>query len=78
MRNRELTKTVVLPEASVEGISDDAVQLPGSSKGSGEDLLVGGDGVPNSADAAGSSQVRNRQLLEDEPEDVAAGEGREV
>ncbi|KAM1454396.1 hypothetical protein PS2_003884 [Malus domestica] len=52
--------------------------IPRNFEGFGDDLLIGGEGAPDSADAAGASEVGNRELLEDEAEGVAASQGREV
>lgn len=78
MRDGEFSERIVSPEVSRRWLSDDMLQIPRGFEGSGDDLLIGGDRVPDSADAAGASKVGNRELLEDEAEGVAASQGREV
>lgn len=74
----EFGEGIVSPEASREWVADNIVQFPRGDEGSGEHLPLGGDGVPETADAAGTSEIGDRKVLEDEAEDVGGGECREM
>ena len=78
MGGSELREGIVSPEASRKGVADDGLELPGCEEGGGEDVPVGGDGVPEAGDAAGAGEVGDGKLLEDGAEDVGGGERREV
>jgi hypothetical protein len=78
MRNGELADPTVPPEAPGDRLSDDVLQLPRRLEGNGDELVVGGDGVPEPAHAARPSDVGDRKLLEDEAEGVAARERPEL
>jgi hypothetical protein len=74
MRNGELADPAVPPEAPRDRLSDDVLQLPGRLEGNGDELVVGGDGVPELAHAARPSDIGDGKLLEDEAERVTARE----
>lgn len=78
MGDGEFGEGIVSPEASRERVADNVVQFPRGNEGSCEHLPLGGDGVPETADAAGTGEIGYRKVLEDEAEDVGGGECREM
>lgn len=78
MRDRELPDAVIPPEASGAWSADHIAQPPWCSERVGQQVPIGRDRVPRSADAARPGEVGDRKPLKDEPEGVTAGQGREV
>lgn len=78
MRDRKLSKTIISPEAPRARLPYHILHLPRCFESSSDNFLIGSNGVPETGNAAGTSQVGDGKLLEDEAEDVAAGEGEEV
>lgn len=74
----EAVETKVVPEGGGRRLTEDPPHLPGRPEGPLQHLPLRGDGAPQPADARRPSEVGGRQELEDSPEEVPGGEGREV
>lgn len=78
MRDRKLPKGIISPEAPGARLPDHILHLPRRFESSGDNFLIGSNGVPKTANAAGTSQVGDGKVLKDETKDVATGEGEKV
>lgn len=78
MRDRELSKAIISPEAPGARLPYYILNLPRRFESTGNNFLIGSNRVPETGNAAGTSQVGDGKLLKDEAKDVAAGEGEEV
>lgn len=78
MGDGEFGEGVVSPEASREWVADDVVQFPRGDEGSRYHVPLGGHGVPETTHAAGTCEIGDWKVVEDEAEDVGGGERREI
>lgn len=72
MGDGEFGQTSVFPEASRKWSPNDSLQIPRSNESPSEDILIGGDRIPESGNAAGACKVWNGEFVEDDSECVSA------
>lgn len=78
MRDSELPNSIISPEAFRAGLPHHFQKLPRSHECLNYHLVIRSDGVPGLANAAGTCQVCERELLEDESESVDVHQSREM